>query len=147
MSRIYLNTQLNTLKRKDIFRITRLAFTWCKRNMGVNNRKHYLPIFWLTRYNEVDNHKVCGEYDDETNEIFIYYKNISDVRELIETVIHEWQHQLQPMRTKYFKYKGPYVTNPFEREAHLAETAYTRPLWDSIKPRVNRDRKRPGGVK
>ena len=139
MTRIYMNTQLSSLKRVDVARIAGMAFTWCRQNMGINNRKQYLPTYWLSRWS-TESWDICGEYDDESNEIFIYYRNIDDVREFVATIIHEWQHQLQPMRTKYFKYKGPYNSNPFEKEAYLAEQAYTRPLWDSIKNKVNRTR-------
>lgn len=136
MKRIYLNTRIDAMPRKEVARIGNMVFNWCRRNMGINNRKHYTPKWYFSRWN--DNPKVCGEYDDETNEIFVYYKNLTDVRELVQTIIHEWQHQLQPLRTQYFKYKGPYNKNPFEIEAQYAETIYTRPLWETVKKKVNR---------
>jgi hypothetical protein len=114
-----------------------MATTWCKRNMGVNNRKHWLPAVYFTDWH--DDPKICGEYDDTSNEIFIFWKNCIDVRELLTTLIHEWQHQLQPLRTQYFKYKGTYYQNPFEKEARWAEKEYLTPLWDALKPKVNKN--------
>ena len=104
--------------------------------MGTNNRKHWLPRWYFSRWE--NNKKVCGEYDDETNELFIYYRNLTDVRELVATIIHEWQHQLQPLRTQYYKYKGPYSRNPFEIEAIQAEKFYLPVLWKEVKNKVNR---------
>ena len=137
MKRIYLNTRIDSLPRKEVVRIGNMVFSWCKKNMGINNRKHYFPTYYFSRWN--DNPKVCGEYDDETNELFIYYKNLKDIREMIQTIIHEWQHQLQPLRTQYYKFKGPYNRNPFEIEARKAEKELLNPLWEVVKKKVNRN--------
>lgn len=106
--------------------------------MGVNNRKHYYPTVYFTDW--CDDKNICGEYDDYSNEIFVFYKNCINIRELLTTIIHEWQHQLQPLRTQYLKYKGPYHWNPFEVEARKAEKEYLKPLWDTLKPKVNRQK-------
>lgn len=136
MSRIYLNTPAQTLKRRELARITQMAITWCKNNLGINHRKAYLPTYYLSAL-QVDPN-LCGDYDDIDNEICIYYKNINDIRELVATVIHEWTHQLQPCRSKYNKWKGSYKTNPLEVEAYDAEALWTSPCWKAIKGKVNR---------
>lgn len=136
MKRIYLNTRIDSLSRREVARIGNMAFNWCRKYMGTNNRKHWLPKWYFSRWDS--DPKVCGEYDDETNELFIYYRNLTDVRELIATIVHEWQHQLQPLRTQYYKYKGPYARNPFEIEAVQAERFYSKPLWETVKKKVNR---------
>ena len=41
-----------------------MTFNWCRKYMGINNRKHYLPKWYFSRWE--DDPKVCGEYDDET---------------------------------------------------------------------------------
>lgn len=136
MKRIYLNTPLHTIGRREAVRIGMMAFTWCKKHMGINNRKQYSPMIYFTDWDDDPN--VCGEYDDTSNEVFIFYKNCKDIRELLTTIIHEWQHQLQPLRTQYFKYKGPYHWNPFEVEARKAEKIHLKPLWEALKPKVNK---------
>lgn len=136
MTKIYLKTPLQPLGRREIGRIAHMTITWCKKNLGINQRKAYQPIWSLSSHNEGD--EICGDYDDVENEITIYYKNIDDVRELISTVIHEWTHQLQPCRSKYKKWKGSYRKNPLEVEAYAAETLYTSPCWNEIKGKVNR---------
>lgn len=117
-------------------RIAHMTITWCKKNLGVNQRKAYQPIWSLSA--AIDDGKTCGDYDDIENEITIYYKNMDDVREIISTVIHEWTHQLQPCRSKYKKWKGSYKKNPLEVEAYRAEALYTSPCWQDIKHKVNR---------
>jgi hypothetical protein len=86
-------------------------------------------------------YRVCGEYDDSDNEVHIFWDQCIDVRELIETCIHEWTHQLQPITTKYYKYPGTYSRNPYERQARYKEKKYTPILWDSIKDKINKTQK------
>lgn len=134
--KIYLNTPLQNLTRKEIARIGGMGWRWCRKNMGINLRKTWQAEVYFSAWDDDDN--VCGQYDDESNEIFIYYRNCDDVREFLRTIIHEWKHHLQPLRSRYAKYKGPYYFNPFEVEARKAERENLRPLWDTIKPKVNR---------
>jgi hypothetical protein len=105
--------------------------------LGINNRKALLieTIFST----DIDDQMVCGAYDDIENLIFIYYKNCDDVKELIATILHEWKHSLQPVRTKYRKVKGPYCRNPYEIEARKIETIYPA-VWADIKLKVNKNR-------
>ena len=111
---IYLSTPLKQLGREPTIRIANMALRWCKRELGVNRRKKYEPVWYVRKADWPD---LCGEYDDEANEVLIYYDSIDTVRELLATCIHEWTHQLQPIRTKYFKYPGSYSRNPYERQA------------------------------
>lgn len=133
---IYLSTPLKQLGRAPTVRIANMALRWCKRELGVNNRKKYQPI-WTVR--KADWPDLCGEYDDEANEVLIYYDSIDTVRELLATCIHEWTHQLQPIRTKYFKYPGSYSRNPYERQARYNEKKYTPVLWADIKHKINKN--------
>ena len=126
---IYLNTKVQALGRAPAVSIANMALRWCKRHMGVNNRKKYSPIWSVRMGYDAD----CGEYDAEDNEVLVYWDNCEDVRELIGTCIHEWTHQLQPIRTKYYKYPGSYSRNPYEREARLNEDKYTKACWTHIK--------------
>ena len=133
---IYLSTPLKQLGRAPTVRIANMALRWCRRELGVNNRKKYQPI-WPVR--KADWPVLCGEYDHEANEVLIYYDSIDTVRELLATCIHEWTHQLQPIRTKYFKYPGSYSRNPYERQARYNEKKYTPVLWADIKHKINKN--------
>jgi hypothetical protein len=133
--RIYLNTPSHALGRQGMFRIASMVFTWCKKNLGVNKRKAFDPIW---SFSSLKYGNLVGDYDDIENEITIYYKNVEDVRDLISTCIHEWTHQNQPCRSKYNKWKGSYRKHPLEVEAYAAEALYTSPCWSDIKGKVNK---------
>ena len=133
---ISLDTKIVSLGREPAIRIAQFALRWCKRELGVNNRKKYLPTWYIRMAPEDD---LCGEYDDELNEVLIYWDQCEDVRELISTCIHEWVHQTQPITSKYFKYPGSYSRNPYERAARYREKKYTPILWEQIKNKVNKE--------
>ena len=128
-----LRTKLRTLERGPTIKIADQALRWCKTNLGINNRKKYLPIWYVKKGWDED---LCGEYDHELNEVHIYYGGIEDVKELIQTCIHEWTHQLQPITTKYFKYPGSYSRNPYERQAKYNEQKYYKECWAHIKKKI-----------
>lgn len=132
---IYLKTPIEKVGRVDAVRIVNMSLRWCKTHMGVNNRKKFAPIWSVRKGYDTD----CGEYDAEENEVLIYWDNCTDVRELIATCVHEWTHQLQPIRSKYFKYPGSYSRNPYEREARRNEDTYTPIVWKHIKHKINKD--------
>jgi Zn-dependent peptidase ImmA (M78 family) len=123
--------------RAHALRIGRMAERWCRSNMGTNRRKKYEPT--ITYYKSMEGDLDMGEYRYWDNEIIIYYNNCGNVKNLIRTIIHEWQHQLQPM-TKYeaLDAKYGYRKNPLEIEAEAAEEKYYKELWMSIKPKINR---------
>jgi len=85
--------KLNSLlkERKDVVRIGKMAETWCRNHMGENNKKTYqiCVCYWRCLF-EADTD--MGEYDPQEHSIFIYYKNIDNVKELLQTIIHEWTH-------------------------------------------------------
>ena len=123
--------------RIDALRIGRQVEKWCRTNMGVNKRKKYDPL--ITYYKSYEDDTDMGEYRYWDNEIIIYYNNCGNIKNLIRTIIHEWQHQLQPM-TKYeaLDTKYGYRKNPLEIEAEAAEEKHYKELWMSIKPKINR---------
>ena len=137
MSKIYLKTKLNTLGRAPTVRIANMVFRWCVRNLGVNKRKKWAPAWYVVKSWD-DGGGDMGEYDAYDNEIFIYYDNIPDVRELIRTIIHEWTHQNQPILTKYYKYPGTYSRNPYERAARYAELKWQPVVWRELKHKINK---------
>jgi hypothetical protein len=131
---INLNTPIERLGRQPTVRIANMALRWCKRKFGTNNRKKYEPVWSIVKGWE---HEVCGQYDDTDNEVYIFWDQCEDVRELIQTCIHEWTHQNQPITTKYYKYPGSYSRNPYERQARYYEKKYTPIFWDEYKDKIN----------
>ena len=126
---IYLNTKVQGLGRAPSIKIANMALRWCRRELGINKRKKFDPIWSVVNGYDTD----CGAYDADDNEVWIYWDQCGTVRELIATCIHEWTHQLQPIRTKYYKYPGSYSRNPYEREARRNEEKYTKQCWTHIK--------------
>jgi len=123
--------------RKEAVRIGKMAVTWCMNNMGVNRRKKYAPnvIF----YKALPTDTCMGEYRYWDNELIVYWNNVDNVKHLIQTIIHEWQHQLQPMNNydKLAKEYG-YENHPLEIDATNAEAIHYKPMWMEIKPKLNR---------
>ena len=123
-------------ERKDVVRIGRMAETWCRRNMGENNKKKLgiIVSYWKSFEGDTD----MGEYDPQDHAIFIYYNNIGNVKELLQTIIHEWTHSLQPLTSKWKEYNDiAYSRNPYEREAYASEKLYSE-LWKGIKHKLNK---------
>lgn len=122
--------------RKEAVRIGKQAERWCRANMGLNSRKKFDPI--ITYYKSLPEDGCMGEYRYWDNEIIVYYNNTPTIKDLIQTIIHEWQHQLQPM-TKYegMDSKHGYEDNPMEIEAMEAEKDYYKILWMAIKQKLN----------
>ena len=134
---IYLNTKVQGLGRAPAVSIAHMAMRWCRRELGINKRKKFEPIWSIVKgYGDND----CGAYDADDNEVWIYWDQCESVRELIQTCIHEWTHQLQPIRTKYFKYPGTYSRNPYERAARYAEKKHTPACWAHIKKHINKNK-------
>jgi hypothetical protein len=131
---IYLKTPITKLGREPSVRIANMVLRWCRTNMGINKRKKFEPIWSVVKGYDTD----CGAYDADDNEVWIYWDQCSDVRELINTCIHEWTHQLQPIRTKYYKYPGSYSRNPYERQARRNEDKYTPIVWKELKHKINK---------
>ena len=105
--------------------------------MGVNGRKKYQPV--ITYYKSIEGDNDMGEYRYWDNEIIVYYNNCRTVGNLIRTIVHEWQHQLQPM-TKYEKIHNEvgYERHPFEKEAEAIEKKNYKQVWKHIKPTINK---------
>jgi hypothetical protein len=124
-------------KRSDALKIGRQAEKWCRSNMGINNRKKYEPI--ITYYKSLPDDIDMGEYRYWDNEIIVYYNNTPTVKDFIRTIIHEWQHQLQPMG-KYERLHDEhgYEEHPLEKDAEAAEQRYYKQLWIDIKPFLNK---------
>ncbi len=112
-----------------------MAETWCRKHMGINNRKK-LDI--LVSYRQSRNLSIVGEYDPQEHEIFVYWDNIDNVKELLQTMIHEWTHSLQPLTSKWSEYTAEaYSRNRFEKEAYDNEKRYVE-MWADLKSKINK---------
>jgi hypothetical protein len=133
---IELDTEIADIGRLEAVRIANFALRWCRATFGVNRRKRIQPVWYIRMAYEDDN--TYGEYDATDNEIVIHWNNCETVQLLIETCIHEWTHQNQPILTKYDKYPGSYSRNPYERQARYAEKKWLSPCWTAIQNKINK---------
>ena len=103
---------IKQFKRKDALRV----MNWCKRNVGLNYRRHTLPAL---EWHSVSSDKDMGDYDFEDNIISVYKNNHTSVIEIIHTIIHEWAHYKQSTK-KYYEYDTiyNYQDNPLEIQAN-----------------------------
>ena len=65
-----------------------------------------------------------AEYDETSNEIYIYYPNIKNEEDLLRSLIHEYTHYLQnltPLKVQVYTQNYDYNSNPIEIEAHNNE--------------------------
>jgi site-specific DNA-adenine methylase len=101
---------IKQFQRKDALRV----MNWCKRNVGLNYRRHTYPLLEWHSVGED-----CGDYDFEDNIISVYKNKHNSVVEIISTIIHEWAHYKQSTK-KYYEYdeKFDYHENPFEIQAN-----------------------------
>jgi hypothetical protein len=80
-----------------------------------------------------------GYFDIEDNRILIFRSNIKDIREYVETFIHEWTHSRQKNISKmYYKMdsKYGYNKNPFEVEAIENEKKFRPEVWKITKSKL-----------
>ena len=125
------NVDFYVKKRK----LVTLAIKWCKKNIGINERKRTKLTIEIT-----DRKRFCkgcivyGNYCFYRNKITIHESVCKNMNELISTVIHEYTHYLQS-RNQYKTYEQSYYysTNPYEREAKRNEEKYTKLCIKEIK--------------
>ena len=113
------NTSLKWKRKKDVEQLTFTVANWCMHNLPSNEK---LPKLWIDWKRQ---QRCYGEYDYTDNEIIVYPLIHEKVKDIIDTIIHEWIHFLQDTeelidsikRYKHFK-----NANPKELEAiELAE--------------------------
>jgi hypothetical protein len=101
---------IKQFSRKDALRV----MNWCKRNVGLNHKRKYLPALeWSAKGED------CGDYDFEDNIISVYKSKHKSCIDIIHTIIHEWVHYKQSTK-KYYEYNEifNYQDNPLEIQAN-----------------------------
>lgn len=69
-----------------------------------------------------------AEYDRIINSIIIYYPQMTSRKQIIETLIHEYQHYLQSpsWMTRYYNMGHTYCSHPYELAATAEEINWKR---------------------
>ena len=109
-----------------------MSTAWCQENMGVNNRRK--NPFKLSIIKQVSGAPCYGMFDEVENKIYIFHNNCPNIKMLIQTVLHEYTHYLQPIRGSYMKLMDGYgyQDHPMEVEAREMEGYYLN-VWNKIK--------------
>jgi hypothetical protein len=121
---------------------TSIAFAvidWCEKNIGTNWRYSRPRLTLLGGIIDDMSSTTYGEYDAKQNLISINLEKNVYVRCFIKTLIHEYTHHLQPIRSKYHKLakKHGYYDNPLEVEARYNEINFYRNCFNDIKKNIN----------
>ena len=117
-----------TLSDLSVKKITycQLVLDWCHENLG--NSIKSKPSLTLKYY---PHKKLAGVFISSSNECQIYIHNHQTLREITNTVIHEYVHSLQRSKTfdkMYEKHQREigYEMNPFEVEARDIAKQYEK---------------------
>lgn len=100
---------------------------WCMGNIILGKQRRVRPTI---RINNSTKGSVLGEYFYQSKTIEIYYRKHKTIRELIETIIHEYVHHLQirhyrdDMKYDAMDRKVGYYNNPYEVEARMISKKY-----------------------
>lgn len=129
---VRINSLTSKLDMSTIKKIVYMSLTWCEDNMS--RKGHKKPPYKISIRKQTYGEPCYGQYDEDTNTIYIFYNNCGNVELLIRTVLHEYTHYLQPIEGKYHKLlkKHGYDKHPQEVEARKMEEYYLN-VWKYIK--------------
>jgi hypothetical protein len=127
---IYLKTKTSDLSTYALRRIVGEVIFWCEKSMGTKRKSRKLS-YKVTSKPYI--FPAYGVYDPRTNKITIHLSECDSVRMIIKTVIHEYTHFLQDLRSykRVLKEVG-YDSHPQEVEARENERLYST-CWKLIK--------------
>ena len=130
---IYAKTKTSTLTKKQIKKIVKKSMSWCKSNLGENKRKQYKISYVAGSFPFLEDSYGC--YDQFDNVVIVNIDNCPTVGRLTSTIIHEYVHSLQPIRTQYAKsiQEHGYWNCPFEVEARFFEKKLNRYLLSDLR--------------
>ena len=135
-SKLGLNTQVNDMDIKSIRDVIKNTTKYCVDTFGVNNRKKTEFVVSICKQRGGD--KSFGMYCPYENKITIHHNNCNTLKDLVQTVIHEYTHYLQPVKSSYDKLlkKHGYNNHPMEIEAREMENQYYKDCWNKIKNKI-----------
>jgi len=135
-NKLGLNTQLDLMDKKTMREVVKLTTKYCVDTFGINNRKktEFVVSICKQRSGEI----AYGQYCPYDNKITIFYDNCPTIKHVVQTVIHEYIHYLQPVKSSYHKLlkKHGYDNHPMEIEARNMENKYYKDCWNKIKNKI-----------
>lgn len=126
---------------KEAREIAKLTFNWCTENLGIKEGQENVKLrMFRTTFNPAyENYR--GQFFSKTLTVVVYLENISSIKELIDTIIHEYRHYLQGNRFRYNNSMHSlsywhYVRLPAEKDANKCARKNYSKCWKFIKPRI-----------
>ena len=131
-SGLRLNTRVDNLDRGTVREIVKYATQYCADTFGTRKKKN---PFTVSIVKQRSGERAYGQYCPYDNKLFIYHNNCPTVKLIIQTVIHEYTHYLQPVKSKYHKLMDiyGYDEHPMEIEAREMENEHYKDCWNYIK--------------
>ena len=132
---VTLSTPTSSLDRAKVRDIVKHATKWCVANFGVNNRRH--KPFKVSIRKQASGSPRYGEFNHIDNTMVLFHNNCTTVKLLVQTLLHEYTHYMQPIRGSYFKLLDEYgyVKHPMEIEARESEKLYSE-CWKYVKNNI-----------
>jgi hypothetical protein len=123
------STPIVKLDDDSIYNICEYALEFCQREFGINGRVKKELYVSLCYYD--NGGEYSGGYCIKNNSIILMMKCNRKLIEFIGTIIHEYIHYKQPVRTKYKKLlkEYGYWDHPFEVEAREVSLKYRDKLY------------------
>lgn len=128
-------SKIGNLKLSEVRGICDMTLAWCVGVFGVNKRRRN-PLSIVVEFSHEDR-DAFGMYNESLNRIYIYMEHAKTVQDVIQTVIHEYVHSMQPIASKYQKLYRQYKyssKHPMERQARYYENKYGPLCWTDMKP-------------
>jgi len=131
-SGLRLNTRVEDLDRATLREVVKYATQYCTDTFGTRKKK--IP-FSVSIVKQRGGEPAYGQYCPYDNKLFVYHNNCPTVKLVIQTVIHEYTHYMQPVKSKYSKLMDiyGYDRHPMEVEAREMEQEYYKDCWNYIK--------------
>lgn len=128
-----INTNLKNLTNGQTRKIVEKTVKYCEENLGINKRKGECSIS-VKKQNLNEEVLKYGEYCPDVHTIRVFKNNCKNIKDLIETTLHEYTHSLQPVKSKYFKMLKVYgyENHPMEIEA-VENEKLCKDVWKKIK--------------
>lgn len=107
------------MNRKEIEVVARLTLDWCIAHYGLSKYHHGQGVLLEIEHLCNDAPHIYGEFDTDEVMIVIYAGRNRSIPCLVNTIIHEYQHYLQPPTwiTRYSAVYGDGLDNPYEQIA------------------------------
>ena len=118
--------------KQELRQVVKDTFEWCVNKFGSPLKSREVPKL---RVRFTGRKNLCGYY--YKRELYVFPDNMTNLKDLVATVVHEYTHFLQmPAKNdmkKYYKlYELDGYDNQFEREAFAAEKKYTTKVMKQL---------------